>query len=36
MDVYLDTFLILAAEGDKWLGSHPGHFIPGERAPQYP
>jgi hypothetical protein len=30
------VFLTLALVGGEWSDSRPGHFIPGERAPQYP
>jgi hypothetical protein len=28
--------LTLVLDGGEWSASHPGHFIPRERAPRYP
>jgi hypothetical protein len=33
VDVYIHVFLTSALVGGEWSASHPGHFIPGERAP---
>jgi hypothetical protein len=33
VEVYLHAFLTLALNGCGWSVSHPGHFIPEERAP---
>jgi hypothetical protein len=36
VDVYTHVFLTSAPVGGERSASHPGHFTPGEKAPQYP
>jgi hypothetical protein len=33
VEVWLRAFIISALDGRERTASHPGHFIPGERAP---
>jgi hypothetical protein len=33
VDVWIHVFLTSALVGGEWSASHPGRFIPGERAP---
>jgi hypothetical protein len=33
VDVQIHIFLTSALDGGEWSASHPGRFIPGERAP---